>query len=137
LKYRVNLNGKRVSITVSESALKQLKKSTKPLLLEVELYFSCLIKKVCHFRESEDIDDYVMVIDGLYVHFRATMTNRCSIEEFDKDKPADFPIVDQKPYIPNWVSLDLLATTGPGILATRSKLLTRMLSMGFVCYKTV
>lgn len=103
---QVNLNGKRVSITVSESALKQLKKTTKPLLLEVELYFSCLIKKVCHFRETENIDDHVMVMDGLYIHFRATMSNSCSIEEFDKDRPADFPIVNQMPYIPNWVSLD-------------------------------
>jgi hypothetical protein len=106
VKQQVELNSKKVSVTVSQSALKRLDEAAKPLLIEVELYFSCLIKKVCHFREIENINDYVRVKDGLYIHFRASMTNKCSIEDFDKDKIADFPIVDQKPYIPGWVSLD-------------------------------
>ena len=106
MKHQVELNSKRVSVTVSQSALKRLNETTKPLLIEVALYFSCLIKKVGHFREIDTINDYVRVMDGLYIHFRATMTNKCSIEEFDKDKTADFPIVDQKPYIPKWVNLD-------------------------------
>ena len=106
MKHQVELNSKQISVTVSKSALRSLEKAAKPLLIEVELYFSCLIKKVCHFREIENIDDYVRVMDGLYVHFRATMTNKCSIEEFDKDKTADFPIVDQKPYIPKWLNID-------------------------------
>jgi len=113
-KYEVKLTGKTVSIAVSKSALKHLKKTARPLLLEVELYFSCLIKKVCHFREIENIDDYVRVMDGLYIIFRATMTNKCSIEEFDKDKTADFPIVDQKPYIPKWVNLDFSSNSWSG-----------------------
>jgi hypothetical protein len=106
VKNEVILNERPVSVNISKSALKRLNKSTRPLLVEVELYFSCLIKKVCHFREIDTINDYVRVTDGLYIHFRATMTNKCSIEEFDKDKTADFPIVDQKPYIPKWVNLD-------------------------------
>ena len=106
MKHQVELNSKRVSVTVSQSALKRLNETTKPLLIEVELYFSCLIKKVCHFREIDNLNDYVRVMDGLYIHFRATMTKKCSIEEFDKDNAADFPIVDQKPYIPKWVNLD-------------------------------
>ncbi len=106
MKHQVEINSKRVSVTLSQSALNRLNKTAKPLLIEVELYFSCLIKKVCHIREIENIDDYVRVMDGLYIHFRATMTNKCSIEKFDKDKVADFPIVDQRPYIPKWVILD-------------------------------
>jgi len=106
MKHEVILNDKVVIVNVSEAALKYLQKSATPLLIEVELYFSCLIKKVCHFRETEDIAGYVHVMDGLYIHFRATMTNKCAIEDFDKDKTADFPIVNQKPYIPKWVNLD-------------------------------
>lgn len=106
MKNVVTLNDRTVSVNLSKSALKQLKTTTKPLLIEVELYFSCLIKKVCHFQEIENINDYVRVMDGLYIHFRASMTNKCSIEDFDKEKTADFPIVDQKPYIPRWVNLD-------------------------------
>ena len=93
-------------IEISKTAQEQLKNSKQPLLLEMELYFSCLIKKICHFRSAENTDGYVRVMDDLYIHFRASMTNRCSIEEFDKEKTADFPIVDKKPYIPKWVDLD-------------------------------
>ena len=114
MKHQVELNSKLVSVAVSQSALKRLNETTKPLLIEVELYFSCLIKKVCHFREIENIDDYVRVMDGLYINFRASMTNKCSIEEFDKDKTADFPIVDQKPYIPKWVNLDFSGSSWTG-----------------------
>jgi len=77
-----------------------------PLLLETELYFSCLIKKVCHFRETENVEYCARVMDGLFIHFRATMTKKCSIDEFYKDRTADFPIVNQKPYIPKWVIID-------------------------------
>ena len=106
MKNEILLNNRPVSVNISEAGLRHLKKTAKPLLIEVELYFSCLIKKVCHFREIENIDDYVRVIDGLYIHFRATMTSKCSIDEFEKDNTADFPIVNQKPYIPKWVNLD-------------------------------
>jgi len=112
--YKVELNGKQVFLTVSEAALQRLSNMTKPLLIEVELYFSCLIKKVCHFRETENIDDDVRVMDGLYIHFRATMTNKCAIDEFDKDNAADFPIVNQKPYIPKWVNVDFSANQWAG-----------------------
>jgi hypothetical protein len=106
MKHQVELNSKQVSVTLSQSAIKRLNITSKPLLIDIELYFSCLIKKVCHIRETEDTDNYVRVMDGLYMSFRATMTSKCSIDDFDKDKTADFPIVDEKPYIPKWVKLD-------------------------------
>ncbi len=106
MKYDVTLNERLVSVNVSDAAMMRLRKKTKPLLIEIELYFSCLIKKVCHFRETDIFDDYVKVMDGLYIHFRATMTSSCSIDGFNKNNPADFPIVNQKPYIPKWFNLD-------------------------------
>jgi len=104
--HKVNLNGKLVSVNVSQAAQRCLKKMAIPLLIEVELYFSCLIKKTCHFSETENVENYAKVMDGLYIHFKATMTKKCSIDEFDKDRTADFPIVNQKPYIPKWVIID-------------------------------
>jgi hypothetical protein len=114
VKNEILLNNRPISVNISEAALRHLKNTAKPLLIEVELYFSCLIKKVCHFREIENIDDYVRVIDGLFVHFRATMTNKCSIKEFDKERTADFPIVNQKPYIPKWVNIDYVGNAWSG-----------------------
>ena len=106
MKQEVLLNNKLISVTLSDSAQWRLKKTSKPLLIEIELYFSCLIKKVCHFRETENVENCTRIMDGLYINFRATMTNKCAIDDFDKDKTTDFPIVNQKPYVPKWVSLD-------------------------------
>lgn len=110
----MTLNDRLVSVNVSDAALMRLRKKTKPLLIEIELHFSCLIKKVCHFRETDNIDDYVRLIDGLYIHFRATMTNQCPIDGFEKDNIADFPIVNQKAYIPKWVSVDFFGNKWNG-----------------------
>jgi hypothetical protein len=114
MRYDVTLNDRLVYVTVSDAALMRLRKKTKPLLIEIELYFSCLIKKACHFRETDSIGNYVRVTDGLYIHFRATMTNQCSIDRFDKGNIADFPIVNQKAYIPKWVYLDFSANKWSG-----------------------
>lgn len=106
MEYKVSLNGKLVSVNISQAAQRRLNKMAIPLLIETELYFSCLIKKVCHFRETEDVENYTRVKEDLFIHFKATMTRRCSIEDFDKDNIADFPIVNQEPYIPKWVNID-------------------------------
>jgi hypothetical protein len=106
MNYDVIQNERLISVNVSNAAKMRLKQKTKPLLIEIELYFSCLIKKVCHFREADIIDDYVRVMDGLYIHFSASMTSSCSIDGFNKDNTADFPILNQKPYIPKWFNLD-------------------------------
>ena len=120
-KYEINLSGKRVMIEISKTAQEQLKNSKQPLLLEMELYFSCLIKKICHFRSAENTDGYVRVMDDLYIHFRASMTNRCSIEEFDKEKTADFPIDDRSHiYLNGWI-LIIPAMAGQENLVTRSR----------------
>jgi len=65
--YEVELNGKPVSVRVSEAALLRLKDTATPLLIEAELYFSCLIKKVCHFSETEDVENHAKVMDGWMV----------------------------------------------------------------------
>ncbi len=104
--FEVELNGKRVSVTVSDAARRHLSSTKVPTLLEVELYFSCLIKKSCHFNRAEDVENTARVMDGLYLKFRASMTRKCAIDEFDKEKADSFPIVNQRPYIPNWVKVD-------------------------------
>lgn len=102
----IMLHGKKVSVNISDAARSRLQDVEAPLLFDIELYFSCLIKKVCHFSEMENDENVSRVIEGLYLRFRATMTSQCSIGDFDRKRAADFPIVRQTPYIPNWVTLD-------------------------------
>ena len=100
------LHGKEVSVSISDAARNQLRKASAPLLFDLELYFSCLIKKVCLFSDLKNDENTSRVMDGLYLRFRATMTSQCPIGDFASNRAADFPSVRQTPYIPNWVTLD-------------------------------
>ena len=93
-------------MSISEAARNRLREVSAPLLFDIELYFSCLIKKVCLFSDLKNDENASRVMDGLYLRFRATMTSQCSIGDFASNQAADFPIVRQTPYIPNWVTLD-------------------------------
>ena len=112
--FSIILHGKEVSVSISEAARNRLREVSAPLLFDIELYFSCLIKKVCHFSEMENDENVSRVIEGLYLRFRATMTSQCSIGDFDRKRAADFPIVRQAPYIPNWVTLDFAGNQWQG-----------------------
>lgn len=100
------LHRKEVSVSISDAARNQLRKVSAPLLFDLELYFSCLIKKVCHFSDMKNAENASRVMEGLYLRFRTTMTSQCSIGDFAGSRAADFPVVRQTPYIPNWVTLD-------------------------------
>ena len=45
------------------------------------------------------------------------MTSKCSINRFEKDKTADFPMVNQKPCIAKWGNLDLSGNEWAGEFA--------------------
>jgi hypothetical protein len=49
---QVQLNGKPVAVEWSRAAHAHLARRSQPLTLELELYFSCLVKKFVHFHES-------------------------------------------------------------------------------------
>ena len=103
---QITLHDEPVSVIVSEAARNRLQEIAVPLLCEMELYFSCLIKKVCHFCVTNNLENTNRVMDGLFLQFRSSMTNKCSISEFDVDSTTDFSIVNQQPYIPRWVKID-------------------------------
>lgn len=50
----IEINGRTVAIELSRAAIKALAQRSTPLLAEMELYFSCLIRKVVRFHEHSD-----------------------------------------------------------------------------------
>jgi len=79
-----------------------------PLLLEMELYFSCLIRKRVHVHESNEHDGALSINDKLKVRFRPVTTKTCAISECADDNPPliDFPVVRPERYFPHWLKLD-------------------------------
>lgn len=77
-----------------------------PLCVELELLFSCLIRKQVRFR-AEAAPDAVTLVPGLTLRFRPVMTRVCSVEQGGESPPlTDFPIARAQAYVPHWVRID-------------------------------
>jgi hypothetical protein len=76
----VSIHGKPVTVEWTRAAARALAERERPLILELELYFSCLVKKFVHFREAAPGRDLVPVTDGLQLFFHAVTSTACTME---------------------------------------------------------
>lgn len=81
---QVSLNGRTVNVEISSSAKQALTLRTAPLYVELELYFSCLVKKFVHFREDSRGKEPVSVTDNLLLYFRPVTSTACTFEVAEK-----------------------------------------------------
>lgn len=97
-----------LSLTISKRAQVQLDRRTSALLLELELYFSCLVRKRVYVREHIDSRDVHSVSDKLQLRFRPVVTETCAMRDVERDNPPvkDMPIVNPERYFPHWLTLD-------------------------------
>jgi hypothetical protein len=109
MQYTVALEGRELRVELTRAAHAQLEKLETSLKLEMELYFSCLIRKQVRIRQTLDTLYKVKVSDKLEIGFRPVMTRACGVTETDETgKPplTDFPIAKPECYIPHWLTLD-------------------------------
>lgn len=101
------LEGKCLRVTLSDAAHRALAQRTTPLIAEMELYFSCLIRLRVRFYERDEESSATPVSDKLSVRFRPVMSRRCDLHDVNGKSPlGDFPIVKRAPYVPHWLHLD-------------------------------
>ena len=108
MKHEVEIGGRTVNIDLSNAAERELEQRSTPLLAEMELYFSCLIRKQVRFRDLADEPDIVSADEHLSVRFRPVMTAACKVGDYEGDEPplTDFPITRPDSYIPKWLHID-------------------------------
>ncbi|HDO33804.1 MAG TPA: hypothetical protein ENH08_01635, partial [Chromatiales bacterium] len=75
----IDLGGRPLRVEVSRAAQRALAARRTPLLVEMELYFSCLIRKAVRFRDQGDEPDVTPVAGTFVVRFRPVMTAGCRI----------------------------------------------------------
>lgn len=80
----VIINGKPVAVEWTARAQRALESRPAPLMVELELYFSCLVKKFVHFREHPGSHTVAPVNDRLSLYFRPVMSTACSIETAER-----------------------------------------------------
>ena len=108
----VEMMGKTIQVEISNNAKKQLRERTTPLFVEMELYFSCLLRKEIRIYETlrGQIDEAfaAQLSDSLHISFRPVMTKSCSVSSCEGKKPplSDFPIKKPQSYVPKWLKLD-------------------------------
>ena len=103
----VEILSKQVQVEWTRAAEAALAKLPAPLAIEMELYFSCLLRKQVRFGEQAYSRDFVTVTPQMKVAFRPVMTKVCSSESFDDAPPLeDFPIVNPAAFVPHWLKID-------------------------------
>jgi len=110
----VNLQGKSLPVEISAAAIQAVADSRLPVVAELELYFSCLVRKQLRFREINGVpadgDDYVRIIPGFYTTFRAVTTKHCSVAETEGKPPVEtMPIQHAERFVPDWLKIDFRA----------------------------
>ncbi len=110
----VTIKGKAVHIDVSTDAVRAAADSPIPIVAELELYFSCLVRKQVRFRGISGLqagtDDYSRVVPGFYTTFRAVTTQHCSIVEVGDKAPVEtMPVRNPERFVPDWVRIDYRA----------------------------
>jgi len=81
---QVTLNGRTVQVEISSAAMQALALRSAPLYVELELYFSCLVKKFVHFREDARRKETVSITDKLLLYFRPVTSTACTFEVAEK-----------------------------------------------------
>ena len=101
----VILHDKTLDVSLSRAAERALEARGRPLVVEMELLFSCLLRKRVHFGEAAA--DATPVDARLAVRFKPIMTRKCSVAEGGATPPSEaFPLDNPRPYVPNWLRID-------------------------------
>lgn len=101
----VTLYEKQIEIRLTAAAARALSQRATPLVAEMELLFSCLLRKRVYFGES--MDETTPVNDRLSVRFKPIMTRRCSVSEGGATPPSEgFPLENPRPFVPGWLAID-------------------------------
>lgn len=104
---QIRLHHKTLHIELTAAAAQALAERSVPLLAEMELYFSCLIRKQVRFRDAADDVDAVAVNERLSVRFHPVMSQGCDVAGHRDGPPlTDFPIVDPERFSPGWLRID-------------------------------
>ncbi len=118
----LNFHEKMLAIKLSPAAERQSRKLQSILIIEIQIYFSCLLgKRLAFYSEkamqgswqldSEELSSLLKnaqpLTDNIYIRFNTVMTKTCSVSDYAGPPPvSDFAIKNQKPYVPSWLNID-------------------------------
>jgi len=119
---QLTFHKKSIDIKLSDTANEQQSKLNSVLLIEIQIYFSCLLGKRLAFYSEQAlegawqltpvefknaIESAQKLTNSIFVRFNTVMTKSCPVGDYIGPPPVtDFSIANQKPYVPNWLDID-------------------------------
>ena len=102
---RVELLGRPIEVRLTAAALRALAARDRPLCAELELYFSCLIRKRVRFHDAAPGDS--PALERLFLRFRPVTTAQCRIDDHPDGPPLEvMPVAEPHRFVPDWLSID-------------------------------
>lgn len=103
----ITIQGRPVKIELTKSAEKALQLRDAPLFVEMELYFSCLIRKQVLFHDEQRQADSVTAGSKLSVSFHPVVTSSCMIKDADAEPAkSDFEMHRRECFVPKWLAIE-------------------------------
>ncbi len=105
----VRLHGRPVTVRLSQAAARLIAASHEPLLAEMELYFSCLVRKRVRFRAATAAEQAALPAGpgGLRVALRTVAGRACAVAEAGDAPPLEtLPVVRPEAFVPRWLRVD-------------------------------
>lgn len=103
------LAGRPLRINFSNAASKAVALLDRSLEIEMELYFSCLIRKRVYFRNDikHEVFARTMLDENLGVSFRPVMTEACLVGDIEDEPGVEiFPLLKGDAFVPKWLTVD-------------------------------
>ncbi|WP_156782138.1 hypothetical protein [Acidihalobacter aeolianus] len=97
-----------VNLKLSPQAAREIANLKQPLVVDLELLFSCMIRKQVHFLDEVHHDAVPLDCNNpkIQAWFRAVGTKTCLISDQPVPDLQTFPIKRIEPFMPKWLDLD-------------------------------
>lgn len=109
--FTVFLRGRPITATLTPRARRAAEALGAAMVVEMELFFSCLLRKRLRFHQAdaapESIIEPVGLYPGLSLLFRPIVAEVCNIDTVEGEPPVrTMPAKRADAFIPKWVSID-------------------------------
>ncbi|MEW8026654.1 MAG: hypothetical protein AB2806_02780 [Candidatus Thiodiazotropha sp.] len=122
MKKNLVFRNKTIKVEYSTKAEEMAHKLTSPLVIEIQIYFSCMLgKRLAYYSGSpisgayqletnqfkKILEDSQQLTENIYVRFNIVMTIGCPVSDCIGPPPlTDFNIVGSEVYVPSWLNID-------------------------------
>lgn len=77
----ISISDRPIRVEWTQRAQRELEQRSSPLVAELEVYFSCMVKMKIHFLDAPKNDNPTTpVCDKLLIYFRPVTSTECSLE---------------------------------------------------------